>query len=182
MSTQAASGYVLAGGRSRRMGISKAGLPWRGITLGTWVAGEVAAVTGSVTIAGASWPGYRSIPDLVPNFGPVSGIAACLADTPFEWSLIVACDMPFANREWLRFLLDSVAGDALVPRTPDGRLHPLCAVWNRSALDRLAGAMQNGVHRVQDVLQFFDCRTVAVDNPAIVTNVNTPDEWACVQE
>jgi molybdopterin-guanine dinucleotide biosynthesis protein A len=182
MLTQAACGYVLAGGRSRRMGVSKAGLPWRGLTLGAWVAGEVTAVTGGVTITGASWPGYRCISDLVPDFGPVSGIAACLADASSEWSLIVACDMPFANREWLRFMIGSAAGHALVPRTADGRLHPLCAVWNRSALEHVAGAIRDGVRRVHDVLQRLDCRTVTVEDPELVTNVNTPSEWACVQE
>src|SRR6186713_2923198 len=121
MSSQMAGGYVLAGGRSRRMGTDKARLPWRGMTLGAWVAGEVTAVTGNVTITGASWRGYRSIADLVPGFGPVSGIAAALADTRFDWNLIVACDMPHAGREWLRRLLDSAAGDALIPGTPDGR-------------------------------------------------------------
>jgi molybdopterin-guanine dinucleotide biosynthesis protein A len=182
MSTETAGGYVLAGGRSRRMGTDKASLPWRGTTLGKWVAGEIAAVTGNVTVVGAFWPGYRSIADEVPDFGPIAGIAACLADTRFEWNLIVACDMPRARREWLRLLLRSAAGDVLVPRTPDGRLHPLCSVWNRGALAAMEEAVRRGVHAVHEAMRLLDCRTLVTGDAQLVTNVNTPEEWACCQE
>lgn len=182
MSAEIAGGYVLAGGRSRRMGSDKAALPWRGTTLGAWVAGEIAAVAGQVTVVGASWPGYRSIPDQTPDFGPVSGIAACLADTRFEWNLIVACDMPGASREWLRTLLESAAGDVLVPEDADGRLHPLCAVWNMRAAAPMDEAVRRGTHAVREAIRLLDYRTYPVAQMETVANVNTPEEWACVQE
>jgi molybdopterin-guanine dinucleotide biosynthesis protein A len=182
MSMLGAGGYLLAGGRSRRMGTDKANLPWRGLTLGIWIAGEIAAVTGGVTVVGASWPGYRSIPDAVPDFGPVAGIAAALADTRFEWNLIVACDMPHAGRDWLRRLLESAEGDILMPQTEDGRVHPLCAVWNRNAAIALANAVRRDVHPVREAIRLLDCRTLALPNAEMVANVNTPEEWACWQE
>jgi molybdopterin-guanine dinucleotide biosynthesis protein A len=112
----------------------------------------------------------------------VSAIAACLADTCFAWNLIVACDMPGANREWLRFLLDSAAGDVLLPQSSDSRLHPLCAVWNRSAAERMADAVTRGVHAVKDAVRLLDYRTVPATDEERVANVNTPEEWARVQE
>jgi molybdenum cofactor guanylyltransferase len=182
MPLQVAGGYVLAGGRSSRMGTDKAGLPWRGVTLGIWVAGEVAAAAGAVTIVGASWPGYRSIPDQARDFGPVSGIAAALADTSFEWNLIVACDMPYATRDRLGSLLESAAGDVMAPQTIDGRLHPLCAAWRRKAAPVVAEAVRRGIHPVHDVIRLLDFRTFALPDAEMVTNVNTPEEWACCRE
>jgi molybdopterin-guanine dinucleotide biosynthesis protein A len=182
MSMQAAGGYVLAGGQSRRMGTDKANLPWRGVTLGVWVAGEISAVTGGVTIVGASWPGYRSIPDALPDFGPVAGIAAALGDTCHEWNLIVACDMPRAGREWLRGLLEAATGDVLLPQTADGRLHPLCAAWHRNAARPMAEAVRRGIHPVQEAIRLLDYRVLRVSHAEIVTNINTPEEWACCRE
>jgi molybdopterin-guanine dinucleotide biosynthesis protein A len=164
------------------MGTDKATLPWKGVTLGSWVAGEILAVTGTVTIVGADWPGYRSIGDQAPGFGPVGGIAAALADTRFEWNLIVACDMPHAGRAWLRRLLDLAAGDVLILQTADGRLHALCAVWNRAAAATMADAVRRGIHPVKEAIRLLDFRTLDVENAQMVTNVNTPEEWACCQE
>ena len=47
-----ASGFVLAGGGSTRMGRNKALLPFRGITLVEHVAGIVRQAAGSVTLIG----------------------------------------------------------------------------------------------------------------------------------
>ena len=46
------AGFLLVGGRSTRMGRDKALLPYRGVTLGEFVAGEIRMATGSVTLIG----------------------------------------------------------------------------------------------------------------------------------
>lgn len=176
--TGGTAGYVLAGGRSSRMGTNKALLPWRRGTLLGYIAGEVEAAAGSVTLVGSAETAFRTLPDEYPGFGPVGAIATALRDTTAEWNLIVACDMPGVTREWLALLLAEAGGDATVPVTPDGRPHPLCAVWNRSALDVVSSAVDRGVHTVNEVVRRLDCRTLAVEDH-VVANVNTPEEWAC---
>src|ERR1019366_6470085 len=90
------SGYVLAGGRSSRMGRDKARLPFRGCDLVSAVAAAVAAavasVAGNVTLVGH--PELPSIPDRYPDGGPLGGILTALDHTAADWNLIVACDMP----------------------------------------------------------------------------------------
>ena len=161
------------------MGTNKALLPWRGRTLLDYIADEVAAAAGCVTVVGESVVApLRSIPDQFPGFGPVGGIATALADSRSEWTLIVACDMPGINRDWLRRLLTPVKGDAVIPVTPDGRLHPLCAAWNRSALGCVRDAVHRGVHTVREVVQSLSYRTIPAEDH-VVANVNTPEDWAC---
>jgi molybdopterin-guanine dinucleotide biosynthesis protein A len=165
------------------MGTDKSRLPWRGMTLLEYVARAVEAAAGTVTIVGGTrHPDLRFIDDEFPRFGPLGGIATALADSPADWTLITACDMPGLTGEWLRGLLERAEGQALVPRTPDGRIHPLAAVWHRSAGPKIREAVLGGIHTVREAVQALDCRWLEVADSGWVRNVNTPGDWARLRE
>ena len=87
------SGYVLAGGRSSRMGRDKARLPFRGGDL----AGAVAARSGAARPAASpSWdtPTCRELPIATPAKARWAESSPRLHHTSTDWNLIVACDMP----------------------------------------------------------------------------------------
>jgi len=177
------AGYVLAGGRSSRMGTDKSRLPWRGVTLIEYIASEVEAAAGTVTIVGGALHGkLRVIPDEFPGFGPLGGIATALADSPAEWTLVTACDMPGLTRDWLLDLLGRAEGQVQAPRTSDGRIHPLIAVWHRSAAPTIREAVLGGIHTVSEAVRALDRRWVEVADVNSVRNVNTPDDWARLRE
>src|SRR5690348_14599122 len=97
MSTPAAmSGFVLAGGRSRRMGRDKALLEWRGGTLLQHMTGLLATVCNPVLVVGRD-----ELPDLVPGLGPVGGIVTALKHTVTRFNLVVAVDLPFLTSDFL---------------------------------------------------------------------------------
>ena len=130
------AGFVLAGGRSSRMGQDKALLPWKGSTLIESVAREVFDAVGNVTLIGSPERygdlGFPVISDKIAGCGPLGGLHAALSATTAEWNLLVACDMPGVTRQLLEGLLEAAeasGADALVPQTPGG-LEPLCAVYN----------------------------------------------------
>ena len=159
------------------MGTDKAAIRWSSGTLLDHVASSVEAAAGSVTIVGRDHPRWPSVPDLLPDSGPIGGIAAVLNSTPATWSLIAACDMPGLEPQWLRNLIDAAYGDLTVPRTPDGRLHPLCAVWNIDAGAAVIEAAQAGTRKVRDLLNVLDWRHVDLpDAEERLINVNTPDD------
>ncbi len=175
------AGYVLAGGSSRRMGRDKALLPVGGRTLLQTVASQVNEAVGSTTIVGSPEKykglGFPVIPDLRPNCGPLAGIEAALSDSQSEWTLIAACDMPGIDSSFLRGLVSHARPGfgAIIPVTPDERLHPLCAVYHATTLDAISGSLDDGIFKVLDALQSVAVLTVAVDS---VQNANTPAEWA----
>ena len=72
-----ASGFVLAGGGSTRMGRNKALLPFRGSTLVQHIAGIVRQAAGSVTLIGdpvqLAHLGLPVVADILPGSGPASG-------------------------------------------------------------------------------------------------------------
>src|SRR2546429_3881629 len=91
---------VLAGGDSRRMGRPKALLPVGDTTLIEWLVGRLAPAFEHVAVAARDPaqvpPGLRPrvVRDLHLDAGPLAGIEAGLAASPYDALVAVACDMP----------------------------------------------------------------------------------------
>src|SRR4051812_28693919 len=147
------AGFVLAGGRSSRMGRDKAQLPWHGGTLIDYVVRQVEAVTETIaTVGGDPIPGVKYLPDSFPHLGPVGAIATALVASDAEWNVITACDMPGVTSNFLGTLLRAADRDAVIPVTRDGRIHPLCAVYRRSVEVAMRRAVETGTRRLTDVI------------------------------
>jgi len=179
------AGFVLAGGKSSRMGSNKALLPFKGITLIEHVAAKVKKAAGNVTLVGdkAKYSNfsYPVTEDIFPGRGPLSGIHAALAASQSEWSLIVACDMPEVTETFLTSLIERAEGGkahAVIPAGPSGLPEPLCAVYSRRAFDGIARALEGGVRKVMDGLSGLEIDLWRVPDSRPFHNLNTPAEWA----
>jgi molybdopterin-guanine dinucleotide biosynthesis protein A len=145
--------FLLAGGKSSRMGTNKALLEFRGQTLLARGLHTLAAACGDVTIVGdheAFASHGRVVSDIFPGCGPLAGIHTALHHSSAELNLMLAVDMPFISVELLQFLfLTAQNCDALVtvPRTRRG-LQPLCAVYRPDFAAVAARAIQAGNYKV----------------------------------
>jgi molybdopterin-guanine dinucleotide biosynthesis protein A len=143
------SGAVLVGGQSYRMGSDKALLTIGGMPLIQRVVETLRAVVSEVFLVGPGAERYRwlNIPvtdDLVPGVGPLGGIHTALCVACYPRCLVVACDMPFLDKDLLRYMLREAAQwDAVVPRGPE-RFETLHAVYARSCLRPIEQLLQNG--------------------------------------
>jgi molybdopterin-guanine dinucleotide biosynthesis protein A len=178
-----ASGFVLAGGRSTRMGRTKALLPYGGTTLVGHIAGIVRQATGSVTLVGdpveLRATGLRVVPDILPGRGPISGIYTALSMTSTDWVLIAGCDMPALTPEILTGLVSAAQDSSacIAVSGTDGAPEPLCAVYHRRCLPAVARAIRENRFKMRDLLKELGAESLPVD-PSAVANVNTPAEWA----
>src|ERR1700754_3091471 len=90
--------YILAGGRSMRMGRDKALLELAGKPLIQHAVIKLTRLTGDVNIL-SSRPELAQfatlVPDLHENCGPVGGLEAAFAHTRRDWMLVLPVDMPF---------------------------------------------------------------------------------------
>jgi len=166
------------------MGHDKALLPYRDGTLVEVVAAAVEKAVGRPELVGSrrryGHLGYGILPDRYPGEGPLGGILSVLRNSPADWTLIVACDMPGLTPEFLRKLVaaaEASDGDALVPVGPSG-LEPLCAVYHRRALQGLSAAFERGVRKIATALREVRLVILPVPELAPFQNVNTPEEWA----
>lgn len=172
------TGFVLAGGSSRRMGQDKAFLNFRGYPLIEWIAKVVEGTAGSAIIIGDperySALNRIVIPDRRIDCGPLAGIEAGLMYSTTEKNLFVACDMPNLRKELLHSLIQEPSGLCVMPKTPDGQLHPLCAVWSKQLLPQISASLDANRLRVLSCLQSTDIKEVHWET---LSNTNTPEEW-----
>ena len=149
-------GFVLAGGRSRRMGQDKARLLWDGVPLVVHQWKRLEALVPGAAVIGGDYRdlGLREVVDGYPGEGPLGGILTALGHSPA--ALILAVDMPLVSTAALRALLRMAEADAVVPRHPDGRIQPLAALYCPTARPKLQAAFDGGTRRVVEAISALD--------------------------
>ena len=180
-------GFVIAGGKSSRMGTDKAFLNFGGQTLLDRALEVVGSVCDSVTVVGDPDKfEYRSVvPDVFPGCGPLAGIHAGLAHSTAELNLMLAVDMPFVSKELLGFIFATAENsDAIitVPRAGQG-LQPLCAVYRLDFLTVAEQALRAGKYKIDAAFPGVAVRVIEEDELAPLGlsersffNVNTPQD------
>jgi molybdopterin-guanine dinucleotide biosynthesis protein A len=150
--TQSASaGFILAGGKSSRMGDDKAFLKLGDKTLLDIARALVLEVCASVRVVGDRGRfGPDAIEDIFPESGPLGGIHAALSATKSDLNLVVAVDTPFLEPKFLRWMLHRAATThsiVTVPRVTSG-FQPLCAVYRKSFKGFAEDALKNGRFKI----------------------------------
>lgn len=104
-----AVGFVLAGGRSSRMGRDKALIPFAGRPLIERAADMIRACGLELRISGtrADLTAYGNvIPDETPDQGPLSGICSALRHAVTTWGVILSVDQPLVPCGLVTAMLD----------------------------------------------------------------------------
>jgi molybdopterin-guanine dinucleotide biosynthesis protein A len=151
-------GFVLAGGKSSRMGEDKAFLEFGGQTLLVRALNVLGGVCDRVGIVGdpskfancGAAKVESVVADIFPGCGPLAGIQSALAHSSTDLNLMLAVDMPFVTPELLTFLLAAAENtDAVVtlPRTVKG-FQPLCAVYRRDFCVVAEQALRAGKYKI----------------------------------
>jgi molybdopterin-guanine dinucleotide biosynthesis protein A len=154
-------GYVLAGGRSARMGTDKALLELDGKPLIEHAVRKLRRICSDVHILSSNveleW--YAPlVPDLHPGCGPIGGIEAALLRSPFDWNVFLAVDMPFLPagfmwgwmNEWMTRKDD---GARLRMFTADGRLQPGFCLLHKDVTPFLFDAIRHEEFRLVQVFE-----------------------------
>ena len=185
------AGFVLAGGASRRMGSPKDQLVIAGERMLDLQVRLLRSVVPRVAVIGPvgrlSIQTVAVFPDEKPGLGPLGGVQTALTRTHSEYNLVIGCDLPFLSARFLRFLCGQAFAlrcDVTVPASPDGRLHPACAVYRRRARSAVRACLESGTFRVAALFQRVKCRVVPWPEiahygfrPRIFDNMNTPADY-----
>ncbi|MGH9709016.1 MAG: molybdenum cofactor guanylyltransferase, partial [Candidatus Acidiferrales bacterium] len=166
-SREPVGGFILAGGRSSRMGRPKGLLTFAGEPLVVRLARLLESTCETPVVIGPpevyASLGFRVVGDDGENLGPLGGICTALRIATCEWNLAVGCDLPFLTREWLEFLIgrsiDSNA-DVVIPLNERG-LEPLCAMYRKRAQPTIAEALGRGVRKITDGLAGLTLTSIA---------------------
>lgn len=183
-----AAGWVLAGGRSTRMGRDKALLELGGEPLLVRIARAVHSAAGSAVIVGdpARYGscGFRVIADRVAGLGPIGGLLTSLENTSATWNLLVACDMPAVTGSILEQLLRHAESNpearCIAPVSVRGP-EPLCAVYHRVCLAEVRRAVEAKELRMTGLVTRLEPVLLPVSDPQVFENVNSPADWWAYQ-
>jgi molybdopterin-guanine dinucleotide biosynthesis protein A len=133
------STVLLAGGESRRMGRDKATILFRGKPLWQIQLGLLGKLAPSeIFLSARTDPSWRPadvqfVADIPPSRGPLSGLAASMANMRMAHLLALAIDMPFMTENFLRYLCEHIEPGRGVLPTIENRAEPLAAIYPRQA-------------------------------------------------
>jgi molybdopterin-guanine dinucleotide biosynthesis protein A len=184
------TGVILAGGKSSRFGINKALSEINGSRLIDRVAGLLTSIfTRTVLITNSpeeySYLGLPIREDLIQGLGPIGGILTGLEYIHDETGFIIACDMPFASEDLIRYIV-SIRDefDAVVPKI-DWKIEPLHALYRKSCLPVIRGLIASGVYQTVKAFDMLNVRylneaEIRAHDPQMKSffNVNRPEELA----
>ena len=183
------SGFILAGGRSSRMGTDKALLTFQEKPLLKHMINLIEPLCDIVVISGQN-SGYSSfgveiVPDLFTQCGPIAGIYSSLKHSVSDWNLLVSVDVPFVNEELLQYLI-SEAGeyDCIVPRHRMG-VEPLIGLYRRRILPVVEEMIKHGDYKITKLLsqlntRYLDCNSLVDKYPRLFTNINRPEDYQSI--
>jgi len=185
------SAVILAGGRARRLGgADKASLPVGHARIIDRQLAALSALTDDLRIVANDAARYadlgvRVIPDAIADAGPLGGIYSALTDARHEWTIVLACDLPFVTAALLERLIAEIGTgddiDAVAPRSARG-LEPLCAIYHRRCAGVAESMIARGDLAASGLLDVVRIRVLerdalaAYDAGALFENVNTPHD------
>jgi molybdopterin-guanine dinucleotide biosynthesis protein A len=185
---------IIAGGRSTRMGADKSLLSLNGKVVIQHVIERVSSLNLPILLIANDPQKYAdynlpTFPDLITGVGPLGGLYTALTHSTAEYTLCVACDMPFLNPDLLAYLISLAAGyDAVVPLVA-GYPESLHAVYSKSCLGAIRSKLDAGQRKLSSFYADLNVRDVPESemrpfDPDLHSflNINTPDEWQIAQQ
>ena len=189
-STPPLSGIVLAGGKSRRMGIDKSMINYHGKPQREHLY-ELMETHCQETFMScrpeqiASFIMHPGLADSFLGLGPFGAILSAFRHEPNHAWLVIACDLPLIDNKALTYLINNrntskIATAFLNPAT--GFPDPLFTIWEPRAYPVLLQFLAQGFSCPRKVLINSDIELLGAPNPEILKNVNRPEEYEELME
>jgi molybdopterin converting factor subunit 1 len=112
-------------------------------------------------------PGCDRVNDTEPCIGPLGGLKSVMEAHPDSGMLVIPVDLPRLRSATLRHLVAKRDPDAVATafRNPEnGRVEPLCSIYEPTALDLIRSTIESGRFSIRRILENSD-RVVLVDCP-----------------
>jgi len=195
-SNQPLAGIVLCGGRSRRMGQSKALLPFGNETMLQRVIRIMSQVASPIVAVKAASQQLPAMPDNLlltqdrhPDQGPLEGIRmglAALKQSAPESSAtyVTSCDVPLLQPGFVQAVASRLGNADAAVVVEDGFRHPLAAVYRTSVLPVIDSLLDAGKRR--PLFLFEQVETVLVSTEELrgadpdlssLANLNQPSDY-----
>lgn len=182
-----AGAILLCGGRSSRMGRTKAWLPWRGQTMAAHVACVLGEVVEEIVVVSSDEVdppplvrAARVVRDERPGLGPLGGLATGLAHLEAELAFATSTDAPFLTPDFIRCVLAAGREHGAAAPVVDGFVQTLAAAYPKRGAEVAGRLLDAGRRRPLELLEALDYRPLAAEtlpDLAPLRGFNTPSEY-----
>jgi len=181
-----ATGIILAGGKSSRMGEDKGLVLLNGKPMIQYVIEALKEVVSNIIIISnnASYNkfGVPVYSDIIKNKGPVGGIYTGLYHSTTELNFCISCDVPMISSDFIFWLLNK-SGNASVtlPMCKD-KVHQMIGVYSKQVLSYFKESAEKEHLKLSQVNKDMDCEIIDIEkeyanfDDLIFSNINTKNE------
>jgi len=180
-----ATGIILAGGKSSRMGSDKGLINFKGKPMVKHIIETLESMNVPIMIIANNdayldfgLPVYR---DLIEEKGPIGGIYTALHHTENDKNIIISCDTPFVSATLLNLLLDQSKDQLVTIPEFEGQQHPLIGVYDKRAIDVFKEQISNNDLKLQIANEKLNVKVVSTTEipkmmERLFNNINTKEE------
>ena len=169
--TKHINGYILAGGKSSRMGTDKGLLLFEGKPMIQYVIEQMQPIFDKLVIVSNN-PEYAKfglevIPDLIKDIGPAGGIYTALHQSETKLNFMVSCDMPFVTAAAIEFVIKNTNDSQIVLLENQGKMEPLFGMYSKECEEIWLELIEEGKVKLQEMVLHFKWKTIPVENNEI---------------
>ena len=167
------SAIVLAGGNSTRMGQNKALLKIGEKTLIELVVETLHKIFDEIIVVTNNPENYTMLEDVrfegdcieTPVKNSLVGLYTGLIRAKNDRAFVVACDMPFLNKELIEYIIKSLGDEDLLIPFIEGHYQPLHAIYNKTCLDIMRNMIIRGNYKIIDF--YDDVNTIKINEDIV---------------
>jgi len=173
---------IFAGGKSSRMGMDKALLPYLEYeTLSEFQYRKLQKYFTSVYLSSKiNKFDFRCelILDTKDESSPLVALVSIFEQLNIERIFVLSVDAPLIDKTIIEKLFsnDDAYYDATIAKSPRG-LQPLCGIYHRSILTKAKVALKNDIHKLTKLLNESYTHKVPFDKETPFTNLNHKEEY-----
>ena len=179
---------INAGGKSSRMGTDKSFVPFNGKPMIEGIIERLEGLGNEMILISNNKNDYAHLGlpifgDIYKDHGPLAGIHTAVSNAQHQYILMVACDMPWLNRDLLSYMISQKeTADIIVPRWQKFP-EPMHAIYSKACLPAIEQDLDAKLLKIirfyrhvsvnylgRDVIERFD------RNGRSFANINTPED------
>ena len=173
------NGLILSGGLSTRMGEDKRLINYHGISQEQYLFDLLKTYCSEVYVSinrnqNTDLPHIFDLDLSIKS--PIVGIISAFEKNPETAWLVVACDMPFVNREAIEYLIKHRNPDKFATAFENQEEHfpePLLTIYEPKIFKKLNQAVSQGKKSPMKVLQRLEVELLEVFDNEMLVNINT---------
>ena len=185
MIDQPRNGYILAGGKSSRMGTDKGLLMLKNKKIVEYVIDNLKPCVDQIFIV-TSNDLYKQfdlplVPDLLMGKGPAVGIFSALEHSTVNQNFVISCDTPFLVSSLILRIFNLAKDHEICIAELKGFWEPMVGVYSKSICEKWKQNLSEGEFQLQRLIEQFDYKLLNAEkdlhaNEFSFLNINSSDE------